>query len=93
VGARRSRGPVEIASLGNTIKLIAAVEDVLFFQADEGFTRVVTRTEEASIHTPLRQLLPGLNPDVFWQIHRKVIVRVSAIRAVRRNELGGLEIA
>jgi len=30
---------------------------------------------------------------VFWQIHRAVIVRVSAIRAVRRNELGRLELA
>jgi len=80
------------ASLGNTIKLIAT-EDVLFFQADDGCTRVVTRLEEASIRTPLKDLLTELNPDVFWQIHRRVIVRVKAIRAVRRNELGRLEIA
>jgi DNA-binding LytR/AlgR family response regulator len=79
------------ASLGNTIKLIAT-EDVLFFQAEEGITRVVTRGEEATIRTPLKELLPGLNSDVFWQVHRSVIVRVSAIRAVRRNELGRLEI-
>jgi DNA-binding LytR/AlgR family response regulator len=38
-------------------------------------------------------LLPELNPDVFWQIHRGIIVRVSAIRTVRRNELGRLEVA
>jgi DNA-binding LytR/AlgR family response regulator len=80
------------ASLGNTIKLIAT-EDVLFFQSDEGSTRVVTPLEEASIRTPLKELLAELNPVVFWQIHRGVIVRVSAIRAVRRNELGRLEIA
>jgi DNA-binding LytR/AlgR family response regulator len=80
------------ASLGNSIKLIAT-EDVLFFRADEGGTRVITRLENASIRTPLKELLPGLNPDVFWQIHRSVIVRVSAIRTVRRNELGRLEIA
>jgi DNA-binding LytR/AlgR family response regulator len=80
------------ASLGNTIKLIAT-EDVLFFRADEGCTRVVTRTEEAMIRTPLKELLPGLNPDIFWQIHRGTIVRVSAIRLVRRNELGRLELA
>jgi DNA-binding LytR/AlgR family response regulator len=94
-GFRSGRGgdiPWITASLGNTIKLIA-IEDVLFFQSDEGSTRVVTRVEEASIRTPLRELLTALNPDVFWQIHRGVIVRVSAIRAVRRNELGGLEIA
>jgi DNA-binding LytR/AlgR family response regulator len=93
-GFRSARGadiPWITASLGNTIKLIAT-EEVLFFQADEGSTRVVTRLEEASIRTPLKELLTGLNPDVFWQIHRRVIVRVRAIRAVRRNELGGLEI-
>jgi DNA-binding LytR/AlgR family response regulator len=92
VRATRSAAPPWItASLGNTIKLIAT-EEVLFFQADQGFTRIVTPLEEATIRTPLKDLLPGLNPDVFWQIHRSVIVRVSAIRAVRRNDLGKLEI-
>jgi len=80
------------ASLGSTIKLIAT-DDVLFFQADAGITRVVTPQEQAIIRTPLKDLLPGLHPDMFWQIHRSVIVRVSAIHAVRRNELGRLEIA
>jgi DNA-binding LytR/AlgR family response regulator len=79
------------ASVGNTIKLIAT-EDVLFFRADEGCTRVVTRVEEAIIRTPLKELLPGLNPDVFWQIHRGIIVQVRAIRAARRSELGRLEL-
>jgi DNA-binding LytR/AlgR family response regulator len=90
--ARSADIPWITASLGNAIKLIAT-EDVLFFQSDEGSTRVVTRLEEASIRTPLKELLAELNPDVFWQIHRRVIVRVSAIRTVRRNELGRLEIA
>lgn len=80
------------ASVGNTIRLIAT-QDVLFFQAGEGATRVVSRNEEAVIRTPLKELLAGLNPDVFWQIHRSTIVRVAAIRAVRRNDLGRLEIA
>ena len=40
--------PWIIASLGNSIKLIAT-EDVLFFRADEGCTRVITRLEKASI--------------------------------------------
>jgi DNA-binding LytR/AlgR family response regulator len=90
--ARSADIPWITASLGNSIKLIAT-EDVLFFRADEGCTWVITRLEKASIRTPLKELLPALNPDVFWQIHRSVIVRVSAICAVRRNELGRLEIA
>jgi DNA-binding LytR/AlgR family response regulator len=89
---RSADTPWITASLGSTVKLIAT-EDVLFFQADEGFTRVVTALEQATIRTALKDLLPGLNPDVFWQIHRSVIVRVGAIREVRRNELGRMEIA
>jgi DNA-binding LytR/AlgR family response regulator len=89
--ARVSDTPWITASVGNAIKVIA-IQDVLFFQADEGSTRVVTRSEEAVIRTSLKVLLPGLNPDLFWQVHRSTIVQVSAIRAVRRNELGRLEI-
>jgi len=80
------------ATVGNTVKLIAT-QDVLFFQAGDKCTRVVSRTEDAQIRTSLKELLPSLNPDVFWQIHRSVIVRVSAIRSFRRNELGKPEVA
>jgi DNA-binding LytR/AlgR family response regulator len=90
--ARSADIPWITASLGSSTKLIAT-EDVLFFRADEGCTWVITQLEKASIRTPLKELLPALNPDVFWQIHRSVVVRVSAICAVRRNELGRLEIA
>jgi DNA-binding LytR/AlgR family response regulator len=79
------------ASIGNQVRFIA-VEDVLFFQACESCTRVVTATEEAIIRTPLRELLKRLDPDAFWQIHRNAIVQLGAIKAVRRSELGKLEI-
>jgi len=79
------------ASTGNQVKVIA-VENVLFFQACESCTRVVTATEEAIIRTPLREILKRVDPDAFWQIHRSFIVQLSAIRAVRRNEMGKLEI-
>ena len=80
------------ASIGNQVKFIA-VESVLFFQACENCTRVVTATQEAIIRTPLRELLKRLDPDVFWQIHRSFIVQLSAIETVQRNELGKLEIS
>jgi DNA-binding LytR/AlgR family response regulator len=75
------------ASLGNTLKLIA-VTDVLFFNADEKYTRVVTATEEALIRKPLRELLDELDANVFWQIHRGTIVNVSAIAGVTRDFRG-----
>jgi DNA-binding LytR/AlgR family response regulator len=88
---RSAEVPWITASLGRSIKLIAT-EDVLFFQAGEGCTRVVTALEEASIRTPLKEVLAGLNPEVFWQVHHSIIVRVSAISAVRRNVQGRLQI-
>lgn len=66
---------------------------MLFFQAGDDCTRVVTAGEEAFIRTPLCELLKRLDPDAFWQIHRSIIVQLSAIAAVRRNDLGKLEIA
>jgi DNA-binding LytR/AlgR family response regulator len=75
------------ASLGSTLKLIA-VSDVLFFNADEKYTRVVTATEEALIRKPLRELLDELDANVFWQIHRGTIVNVSAIAGVTRDFRG-----
>jgi DNA-binding LytR/AlgR family response regulator len=79
------------ASIGNQVKFIA-VEDVLFFQACESCTRVVTAAEEAIIRMPLREILKRVDSDAFWQIHRGYIVQLGAIAAVRRNELGKMEI-
>jgi DNA-binding LytR/AlgR family response regulator len=75
------------ASLGNTLKLID-VKDVLFFNSDEKYTRVVTATEEALIRKPLRELLDELDLNQFWQIHRGTIVNVSAIAGVTRDFRG-----
>ncbi len=75
------------ASLGNTLKLID-VKDVLFFNSDEKYTRVVTTTEEALIRKPLRELLDELDMNQFWQIHRGTIVNVSAISGVTRDFRG-----
>jgi DNA-binding LytR/AlgR family response regulator len=75
------------ASLGSTLKLID-VKDVLFFNSDEKYTRVVTATEEALIRKPLRELLDELDPNIFWQIHRGTIVNVNAIAGVTRDFRG-----
>lgn len=85
------RGPDSLrwitASVGDTVKMFS-IEDVLFFQAQEKYTRVVTTTDEAIIRMSLKELLAGLDRDEFWQVHRSVIVRASAVDRVRRDELG-----
>jgi DNA-binding LytR/AlgR family response regulator len=75
------------ASTGDTIKLYG-IDEVLAFQAQDKYTRVVTASEDAIIRKSLRELLTGLDSDVFWQVHRSVVVRTAAIDCVKRDELG-----
>jgi len=75
------------ASVGDTIKMFA-IEDVLFFQAQDKYVRVVTSNDEAIIRTPLKELIPGLDPEIFWQVHRSLLVCAHAIQRVKRDDLG-----
>ena len=75
------------ATIGQNLRLIP-VGDVLFFQSDEKYTRVVLADGEALIKTPIRELIDGLDPEVFWQIHRSTLVNASAIAAVTRDFRG-----
>jgi len=75
------------AATGNTTRLID-VNEVLFFRSDEKYTRVQTRDQEAFIRTPIRELLPQLDAQQFWQIHRSTIVNLAAIAAVTRDDTG-----
>ena len=73
------------AAVGKQIKLIP-VDDVVYFQSDMKYTRVVLAQSEALIRTPLKDLLAELDPERFWQIHRSTIVNVSALSGVLRED-------
>ncbi len=79
------------ASVGQQLHLLP-VEQVLVFEAADKYVRVLTAdpTPELLIRTPLKDLLPQLDADVFWQIHRGTVVRASAIARVERDEAGRL---
>jgi DNA-binding LytR/AlgR family response regulator len=79
------------ASQSSTVRLIS-VADVLHFQADERYTRVVTARGESFIKTSIRDLAEQLDPQRFWQIHRSTLVNVHAIAAITRNLTGGAEL-
>jgi DNA-binding LytR/AlgR family response regulator len=79
------------ASVGGSVRMLA-IDDVMYFQSDEKYTRVVTTNDEAHIRMPIKDLLPQLDPDAFWQIHRSTIVRVGAIHAVKRDDDGKLQV-
>jgi DNA-binding LytR/AlgR family response regulator len=80
------------ASVGSNVRLIP-VEEVLFFQSDEKYTRVVTCDAELLIRKPIKELLDELDPDKFWQVHRATIVNVDHIASVRRGLKDQAEIA
>ena len=80
------------ASVGSSVRLIP-VEEILFFQSDEKYTRVVTVDSEALIRKPIKELLDELDPDKFWQVHRATIVNVDHIASVRRGLKDQAEIA
>ena len=79
---RRSQGIKWItASVGNSMKMFS-IDEVLFFQAQDKYTRVVTADSEGHIRTPLKELLAALDSETFWQVHRSVD------RARRRDSRG-----
>jgi len=80
------------ASVGSSVRLIP-VEEILFFQSDEKYTRVVTCESETLIRKPIKELLDELDPDKFWQIHRATIVNVDHIASVKRGLKDQAEIA
>jgi DNA-binding LytR/AlgR family response regulator len=80
------------ASVGSTIRLVP-IEDVLYFEAADKYVRVVCADGELLIRTPLKDLLPQLDPQLFWQVHRGTVVRATAIESVHRDEAGKLHLA
>jgi DNA-binding LytR/AlgR family response regulator len=79
------------ASLGDSLQIIT-VDDVLYFQSTEKYTRVVMPDAEAFIRRPLAELLTELDPSAFWPIHRSTVVNVRAIAGVSRDLRGRLSV-
>ena len=72
------------ALVGQDVRMFP-VDDVIFFQSDTKYTRVVTDTEDVLIRTPLKELHDGLDPEIFWQVHRGAIVNVRRIAKITRD--------
>jgi DNA-binding LytR/AlgR family response regulator len=72
VGQVRKPAPIEViqAGVGKEVR----VEDVLYFESDSRYTRVVYSGGEALVRTPLKELIAQLDPSRFWQVHRSVAV-------------------
>lgn len=72
---------------GDVVQQIA-VDDVLYFQASDKYTCVITREGESLIRLPLAELAAQLDPEAFAQIHRSTVVNLNEVASARRD-LGG----
>ncbi len=73
--------------MGNLVHLVP-VDEVIYFEAADKYVRVVTAAREHLIRTSLRELLPQLDAQAFWQVHRGTVVQARAITSARREESG-----
>jgi DNA-binding LytR/AlgR family response regulator len=77
------------ATVGNTLRFLA-VQDVRYFRSDGKYTRVASGDADALIRRSLSALLEDLDPAVFWQINRGIVVNVRHIDRVVRREDGDM---
>jgi DNA-binding LytR/AlgR family response regulator len=78
------------AQTGQTVRLIA-VADVDYIRSDAKYTVIAWRGEggeamEATVRTPLKELVAQLDPNQFAQVHRSIVVNLRSIRHVRRHD-------
>lgn len=78
-------------SVGTVIQMVP-VQDVVYFEAADKYVRVLTAEHEYLIRTPLKEVLPRLDPEQFWQIHRGTVVQASHIARVLRDETGKMQL-
>ena len=83
------------AGVGKEVRQIR-VADIVYFEADARYTRVVYVSDgsegEALIRTPLKELLAQLDEREFLQVHRSVIVARRHIAAAVRVDEGHMHL-
>lgn len=67
------------------------VQDLIYLEAADKYVRIVSRRPPAGagellIRASLKELLPRLPGEQFWQIHRSVVVNARAIERVSRDQ-------
>jgi DNA-binding LytR/AlgR family response regulator len=64
------------------------IDEVRYFQASDKYTCVIARDGESLIRMALAELVPQLDAERFWQIHRSTVVNMDDVASTRRD-LGG----
>jgi DNA-binding LytR/AlgR family response regulator len=76
---------------GSELRVVATAE-ILYLRADNKYTTVNTRSSTFLLNSSLKEMQRKLDPAVFWQIHRSIIVNVAAIDTIYRSFRGSLEV-
>ena len=92
-GQVRRPAPLEViqAGVGKEVRLIRVAE-VIYFESDTRYTRVVHDGGDALIRTPLKELLAQLDETQFWQVHRSVIVNQRQVASAVRVDEGHMHL-
>ncbi len=77
--------------MGTSIRMVP-IDEVVYLEAADKYVRAITHQHEYLIRTPLKELLPQIDAQTFWQVHRGTVVRASVIDAVTRDEAGKLSL-
>ena len=72
---------------------LVPVEEVVYFEAADKYVRVVTAAREHLIRLSLSTLIPQLDPQQFWQVHRGTVVQARCVASARREESGKVTLA
>jgi DNA-binding LytR/AlgR family response regulator len=79
------------ASVGREVRLIRC-DEVVYFESDSRYTRVVHAGGDALLRMPLKELLAQLDEQRFWQVHRSVIVNHRHIASAVRVDEGQMHL-
>jgi hypothetical protein len=85
-------GQIISTSQYSPLARIVTVAEVCYLRADNKYTTVATRNASFLLNSTLKQMKEKLDPALSWQIHRSIIVNVSAIDAIYRSFRGSLEV-
>ena len=85
--------------MGREVKLIRT-DEVIYFESDSRYTRIVFDSPgdgvgssgDALIRTALKDLLTQLDEQLFWQVHRSVIVNHRHIASAVRVDEGHMHL-
>lgn len=76
-----------LAAHGNETRMIA-LDEVVYFEANNKYVSVFIEEGECLIRMPLTDIISGLDPARFWQVHRSVVVAVRHVAGTKRDFRG-----